>query len=291
MRQLSESIERDRGCSLNPESNRNGFTLIELLVVIAIIAILAGLLIPVLARAKTSAQGISCLSNMKQLQLAAILYANNNDEYLPNNVPLAPQYGGDSTTGKPCWVDGTLTSSGISENPFGCGTNAFYLGVEGKTGFGVTLIGSIGPYANAAGVYRCPADKYPDPNWHVTRIRSCSMNLQIGTGYQGFGADNVNYVEFKRTSDFGGSLAASDCFVFLDENPQSLNDGWFEYILDGSRINDRPAVNHGEASSFSFADGHAELQPWHDAFLSYNTPASMSGSDTMWLAQHGTYHR
>ena len=288
---LPRRIKDDGRCHSVVKKNEAAFTLIELLVVIAIIAILAALLIPVLARAKISAQGISCLSNMKQLQLGALLYANNNDEYLPSNVPLAPQYGGDTTTGKPCWVDGTLTSAGIGENPFGCGTNTFYLGVQGKTGFGVTLIGSIGTYANAAGVYRCPADKYPDPNWHVTRVRSCSMNLQVGTGYQGFGADNVNYAEFKKSSDFGGNLAASDCFVFLDENPQSLNDGWFEYILDGSRINDRPAVNHGNASSFSFADGHAELQLWHDAFLSYNTPASMSGADTLWLAQHGTYHR
>ena len=82
-------------------------------------------------------------------------------------------------------------------------------------------------------------------------------------------------------------LSASDCFVFLDENPLSLNDGWFLYILDGSGINDRPAVNHGHFSSFSFADGHAELQLWHDVFLT--TDSIGQGDDTLWLAQHGTY--
>ncbi len=83
-------------------------------------------------------------------------------------------------------------------------------------------------------------------------------------------------------------MAASDCFVFLDENPQSLNDGWYLFYADGSQINDRPAINHGFMSSFSFADGHAEFQLWHDKFLSYNT-SSGTGVDVQWLAQHGTY--
>ena len=219
-----------------------------------------------------------------------MLYGNNNDDHLPCNVPLAPQFGGDSKTGKPCWVDGTMAWNGGGENPAGCSTNTFYLGVNGNQGFGVALVGSLGAYAKAAGIYRCPADQYIDPSYHVTRVRSCSMNLQCGTAAGGYGADAVNYKEFEKYSDFGFGLSASDCFVYLDENPTSLNDGWFEYILDGSGINDRPAINHGLSSSFSFADGHAELQLWHDKFLSYYS-ASGSGVDTLWLAQHGTYHQ
>jgi prepilin-type processing-associated H-X9-DG protein len=189
-------------------------------------------------------------------------------------------------------VDGTMAWNGGGENPRGCATNIFYLGVNGNSGFGVTLIGSLGRYSKAAGVYKCPADKYLDPVYGVLRVRSCAMNLQCGTASGGFGSDGSNYKIFRKFSDFGSSgLSASDCFIFLDENPQSLNDGWFEYVLDGSRINDRPAINHGNSSSFSFADGHAELNQWHDAFLSYNTPAATSGYDTMWLAQHGTYHQ
>jgi len=179
----------------------------------------------------------------------------------------------------------------------GCATNPFYLGVLGNTGGNpvVTLMGSIGPYAKAAGVYHCPADQYLDPAWHILRVRSCAANCFVGG--HGPEADGVNgrqngvdYKVFDKFSDFGSALSASDCFVYLDENPLSLNDGWFLFYGSGSTINDKPAINHGLSSSFSFADGHAEFQQWHDVFLDPSlTPGTTGASDTQWLAQHGTY--
>jgi prepilin-type N-terminal cleavage/methylation domain-containing protein/prepilin-type processing-associated H-X9-DG protein len=68
-----------------PKPHRVGFTLIELLVVIAIIAILAAILFPVFAQARAKARAISCLSNMKQIGLGAIMYTQDYDEQFPQN--------------------------------------------------------------------------------------------------------------------------------------------------------------------------------------------------------------
>ncbi len=98
----------------------------------------------------------------------------------------------------------------------------------------------------------------------------------------------------KNTPDFSARLSPSDAFVFLDENPLSLDDGFFlvEESLNPNTLvlGNRPAVNHGSSTSFTFADGHAELHKWQNVYLNINSTTA-TASDNLWLTQHATVRR
>ena len=225
-----------------------GFTLIELLVVIAIIAILAAILLPALSSARERAQGLICLNNTHQLALAWQLYADDHNGELPYNLGMTP--GGSRTNIN--WVNNVMTWDTSSDN----------------TNLATLTQASLGVYAQGeTRMYRCPSDRALSSlqyaaGWSA-RIRSYSMNAMVGDAGDftagGFNVNNPDYTQFFKITQI---LRPAGIFVFLDEHPDSIDDGYFVNKAYHWQWIDLPASYHNNAAAFSFADGHSELHSW-----------------------------
>jgi prepilin-type N-terminal cleavage/methylation domain-containing protein/prepilin-type processing-associated H-X9-DG protein len=233
-------------------SGLNGFTLIELLTVIVVIAILAALLLPVLAAAKSKGYAISCLSNERQLMLASMVYVADFNDALPYNLGAAEIRNLEAQGQYLNWSTPVMSWELDSDN-----TNSVLL-----------TQGGLGPYASsAARLYRCPSDSalsdiQVQAGW-TARVRSISMNAMVGNAGQFLAAGaNVNNPDYQQFLKLGQIPKPAQIFVLTEEHPDSINDGYFLNKPDSMQWMDLPASYHNGAANLAFADGHLETHKW-----------------------------
>jgi len=228
-------------------AKNGGFTLIELLVVIAIIAILAGLLLPVLSRAKAAGLRTACLSNHKQLTTAWKLYADENG--------------------------GVLVENGVSDMNAWIQPIPTLKSPTGATNLLTILKGKLYPYCPNVNIYHCPAaTPYLGLTPPVLQVRNVSLSGQMN-GLQGIDAiypPNVKEADIMYPPP---ALA----FTFIDEAPASIDDGYFAVDVVRRLWQNFPATWHSSGCNLSFADGHAEKWNWAEphtlTLSSYYIPA------------------
>ncbi|HTI69935.1 MAG TPA: prepilin-type N-terminal cleavage/methylation domain-containing protein [Candidatus Limnocylindria bacterium] len=275
-----------------------GFTAIELLAVVAALACLLAVALPLLARTRSEGSAVGCISQKRQLATAWLLYAQDHRDSLVNNFGIEDfPY---QITNKlfRTWANNIMgwSSAGLE---WQSATNRDWL-----------AIGLLAPYIkNNLAVYRCPADSYVSPAMSkasiTQRLRSVSMNSFLGR-YSSSATDPTASGENRFSSGYRQFLKLNEVrapqytWTFIDEHPDSINDGVFISVPEMDSWVDLPASYHLGGAGFAFVDSHVEIHRWESRATIYPvkfifpnlvpmTQANRGLADRDWYHHHTGY--
>jgi prepilin-type N-terminal cleavage/methylation domain-containing protein len=258
-----------------------GFTLIELLVVIAIIAILAAMLLPALARAKIEAQKTFCMNNLKQIQLAWVMYCGDNGDVI---VPVS-NYGDSGVTDPRIAPGGDQAQCYPGNVTLLTATNVLY-----------ARLGLLHPYLKSDVIFKCPADPKKVDNTTAT-TRSYSVNGWMNPTTSTLDSGYLHPITLDRVFvKQAAILHTSNIYILLEESPGTINDDWFVENPDTpTEWTDMPAAYHNRSCFLLFADGHAQNRRWTDKEVVSQAgnfaPSDRSSDDLAWLLSATTFPR
>jgi len=271
------------GIAVREPTPCNGFTRADLLASVLTAALLVLLQLCASNQLGMDTRATACLSNLRGLTQAWLMYATDHGGRFPGNVD-------DGGIGYN-WVAGLITP-GVSS---AANTNLLYL-IEGR-------YAQLGPYTRDPTLYRCPADPSTSRFGGRTypNVRSYAMNQAVGTKPDGRSPVDGRWLDGSRTHTANlwwctyGRLAdivapsPAGLFVLIDEDELSINDAAFGMIMTLPTVMlDWPATRHDVSGTISFADGSAEIHRWQDgrsiAKTPFTTPITQpDNGDILWL--------